>query len=482
MHNTTRPDSASSALFRWAALLLCTCLVTIGFHEGSSAAAAPSRQQAQVIVNGKPVDLGMQPFVERGITFAPLRQTAVALGADVKWNAAEQTSYITWNGDTITHRSGSNEFVVNGFAIQSPAPSRIEHGKLLVPLRSLTDALKAKLAINNAPDAMHIAIDPDAETTVHSDAAAINNLLIGESFSGLALVAQHGEIKLRKGFGIASDNRLTRPEMKTRVASITKSITATAIMTLIEQGKLKPEDTLDAFIPDFPRGDEITIHMLLSHTSGLPSNFTRAAGVTLEQTVAEIKTKSLDFEPGSAYKYSNCGYILLAYLIEELSGMEYEQYLQTAVFGPSGMKSTGEIKDGTVPVKGHLVTEDGLQEAGPYYSQSGTGTLYSTLDDLLKWTAALQNGQLLTSASLEQMFTPYSDRGYGYGWMIKSGNDGKTVFHNGSGTGYSTGISVQWNDDTVLILLGNKAGMDMLHLLDGVQQLAKGKTQAPRAA
>ncbi|MNC35335.1 putative penicillin-binding protein PbpX [compost metagenome] len=126
------------------------------------------------------------------------------------------------------------------------------------------------------------------------------------------------------------------------------------------------------------------------------------------------------------------------------------------------MDHTGEATTNTPTIKGYISTKEGWKIAGPYYSQSGSGTLYTTLDDLLKWDAALNDEKVLTQDSLDKMFTSYSYKNYGYGWMIDNEQTPAVSFHNGSGTGYSTGISRNLGGGLTIILLGNQAGRDTI--------------------
>ncbi|MGF7045612.1 CubicO group peptidase (beta-lactamase class C family) [Paenibacillus sp. DS2015] len=425
-----------------------------------------------VYVNGDLIEYSHEPFVTNGTTYVSLRDTAKSIGATVEWDKVKRASIIRSNGDTIVHRSGTRQFEVNGnIMVDTMASSKLIKGTIMVPLRGLTEALKVSMSTKTISGARILQLTPDQVTYVAKQSAGIDKYLIDQSYSGIALVAQDGNVLLKKGYGNAGKGKLNRPDMKSRIASITKSFTASAIMKLVEQGKLSLDDPLSLYIPDFPRGNEITIHMLLSHTSGIPANFTREEGMTIEQTLAEIKAKKLDFEPGTSFKYSNGGYVLLASIVEQVSGMIYGDYLQQIVFDPLGMKETGVASPKLKVIQGYVLKDNQWNEAGYYVSQSGTGTLYSTVDDLLKWDRALYTDEILSQSSLNKMFTPYSVKNYGYGWMIKETDAGATVFHNGSGTGYSTGISRDLTSGTVVILLGNQSGIDVLTMLSDIQEL-----------
>ncbi|WP_253944736.1 serine hydrolase [Paenibacillus sp. NEAU-GSW1] len=463
----------------WTAAVIAVCCATgVGGLGLEPIAAAPTEQAAArskaiVTINGGAVHWNGEPFVEKGATMVPLREAAVSLGGKVAWNQGSQTVSIALNGDVVTQRSGDSLIRINGVKLQMSGPSRTIKGSLMVPLRGLMEAMRASLNLSQTPAGLSIAIATDKSTQVNASAAAIDSYLQQNSFSGMALVAKDGKALLRKGYGLANDGKLNRPDGKTRIASITKSFTAASIMQLVEAGKLKLNDPISTVVTGIPGGERITIHMLLSHTSGLPSEFTRQDGVTLEQTIDEIRGKTLAFEPGTDYKYSNCGYVLLAYTIEKLSGMSYGDYVEKRLLNAAGMKQSGTATVATPTNQGYVLAKDGSWTKAPYYaSQSGTGTLYSTVDDLLKWDGLLRSGKLLTEQSLQAMYTAHSAKGYGYGWIVKQAAEGKIVFHNGSGSGYSTGMSRNLDNGVTVILLSNHAGADTAMMMDKLQSMA----------
>ncbi|GJM83411.1 hypothetical protein HMSSN139_59070 [Paenibacillus sp. HMSSN-139] len=242
-------------------------------------------------------------------------------------------------------------------------------------------------------------------------------------------------------------------------------------MKLAEEGKLRLDDTLDSYFPGFPAGDRITVHLLLSHLSGINPNFPREAGLSLLDTIEAIQAKPLLVEPGSKFIYSNSGYVVLAGIIEKTSGMSYGEYLKQHFFDPLGLNETGEAKPSVPVIQGYVSAGDQLwAPAGPYISQSGTGTLYSTADNMLTWIASFETERVLRQTSIAQMMTPYSEKNYGYGWMIRQENGVTRVFHNGSGTGYATGMSRELGGGYTLILLGNPSGMDTLTLMTEIRK------------
>lgn len=178
------------------------------------------------------------------------------------------------------------------------------------------------------------------------EAAFFFNSLVSSNDAGVAvLVAQNGKILLEKGYGLADREHhvAVTTETKFRICSVSKQFTAAAILKLQEEGKLSVNDKLSKYIPDFPRGDEVTLHHLLTHTSGIP-NYTSKLGFSLQMTNA-IKTEALiesfkndpyDFDPGTKWRYDNSGYVLLAYIVEKVSGQTYEVFFAGELLPAAG--------------------------------------------------------------------------------------------------------------------------------------------------
>ncbi len=229
--------------------------------------------------------------------------------------------------------------------------------------------------------------------------------------SGVAvLVSQNGKVIYKKAYGYADAEKKTpiTPSTKFRIGSITKQFTASAILKLQEEGKLKVTDKLSKYFPDFPRGDEVTIHHLLTHTSGIHSYTGKndfiekvVKPITNEALLAYFKNDPYDFNPGERYQYNNSGYFLLGYIIEKISGKSYAQYLQDAFFTPLQMKNTG-IHSSTLKLENEakgLTKENGQYKLALDWDMSwagGAGAIYSTVEDLYTWNEAVFNGKVLT--------------------------------------------------------------------------------------
>ena len=312
-------------------------------------------------------------------------------------------------------------------------------------------------------------------TNAQSDAekaTRIDSLMLVYSkknmFCGSVLIAKKGRVLLSKGYGMAnySYDIPNSPTTKFKLASVSKQFTSMAIMILQERGKLSTDDKLIKYIADYPNGDKITIHNLLTHTSGIPEmtrlpvfDSVMTIPHTLEQTIALTKYKALEFEPGSKFSYSNSGYLLLTYIIEKASGKNYGDFIKENIFDPLGMKNSGLYNNKDVlknVAVGYTEGEKNLEQA-VYIDMSipaGAGALYSTVEDMFLWDQALYTEKLVKKATLEKMFTPFKDT-YAYGWMVDKYKDHKWISHSGGIQGFATIISRFPDDELCIIILKN---------------------------
>ena len=282
-----------------------------------------------------------------------------------------------------------------------------------------------------------------------------------QRFSGTVLLAKDGQILLSKGYGMANHewDIPNAPQTKFRLGSITKQFTAMAIMQLEERGLLKVDDPVTKYVPDYPKatGDKITIHHLLTHTSGIP-NFTSfpeyqktmMSPSPAEKTLERFKDKPLDFTPGEKFNYSNSGYVLLGLIVEKVSGKPYDTFLQENIFGPLGMKNTGYERWDVVlknRASGYDLSPRGLVNSA-YLDMTipgGAGALYSTVEDLYLWDQALYTEKLVKNATMERIVKSWITAGpmgsYGYGWAVNTVANHKIVAHGGGINGFQTLIA-----------------------------------------
>ena len=302
-----------------------------------------------------------------------------------------------------------------------------------------------------------------------------------QSAGAAVLISRNGEIIYQKGFGfenIAGQKPVT-VETIFRIGSITKQFTASAILKLQADGKLSVEDPVSKYIPDFPRGNEVTIHQLLTHISGIHSytsemDFIEEVkdGISQDALIDKIKGFEYDFEPGERWLYNNSGYFMLGYIIEKASGKSFEAYLKENFFDPAGMAHTGVHEKGReLPNEAMGYSyENGAFSPAVDWNMSwagGAGNLYSTVGDLHKWNAALFSGKLLTEASLKAAFTPVVLKdgskaqnmmdGYGYGWAVGKFRGAAEVAHGGGLHGFITHLSRFTDKNVTVTVLTNCA-------------------------
>lgn len=296
-------------------------------------------------------------------------------------------------------------------------------------------------------------------------------------FNGSVLVAEDGKVIYKKGLGLANMewNIPNTPETKFRLGSITKQFTATLIMQLVEQGKVKLDGKISDYLPDYRKdvGEKVTVHQLLNHTSGIPS-YTGLPGFfqdvsrnpyTVGAFVKKYASNDLEFEPGSKFSYNNSGYFLLGAIVEKVTGKSYEQVLKEKIFAPVGMKNTGYDHFDTLIERratGYQKTPDGYINA-PYLDMSipyAAGSIYSTVDDLYLWDQALYTDRVLSAQSKELMFKPNLEN-YAYGWTIrKTSFDEKipVITHGGGINGFTTTIVRFPGQRHLIVMLDNTAG------------------------
>lgn len=315
-------------------------------------------------------------------------------------------------------------------------------------------------------------------------------------FNGSALVSENGKVIFKKGYGFANMewNIANQPDTKFRLGSISKQFTAFLIVKLAEDGKLKLDVPITTYLPDYPKanGDKITIHQLLTHSSGIP-NYTSAPNFfkeksrnpyTPEEFVKTFSGLPLEFTPGERFQYSNSGYFLLGYIIEKISGKTYEQYLQEIILTPLKMTNTGY--DHNEPILKNRAA--GYEKQGkkfvnsPYLDMSipyAAGSLYSTVEDLYLWDQALYTNKLLSEKAMESLFKPYikaGDGAYGYGWFLEEAPNGdkpklKIIEHGGGINGFNTVISRIPADKNLVVLLNNTGGTILDEMNSGIRAI-----------
>lgn len=363
------------------------------------------------------------------------------------------------------------------------------HVHALAQAAAPTPAASAATAPASAPSVVAPAAEIASKAEAYLQAQARVNL-----FSGTVLVARDGAPILVKGYGMA-DAEWQVPntaQTKFRLGSITKQFTATVVLRLQEQKKLSVQDAICTYLTPCPdTWRPVTIQHLLTHTSGIPTytglpDFAKTMMVpkTTEQVVASFRDLPLDFAPGEKFKYNNSGYFLLGLIIEKVTGKQYEEVVSGEIFTPLGMADSGydwtdtvlpRRASGYVNAGGRLVNAKPMDMQQPY----AAGSLYSTVEDLLKWDQALYTDRVLPAAAREAMFTPFKDN-YAYGWAVQPPErsaSGKTqVGHGGGINGFATMIARVPEDKVVVIVLGNVENMSAGNIARDVMSIVYGRS------
>ena len=297
------------------------------------------------------------------------------------------------------------------------------------------------------------------------------------SFSGSVLIAKDGKPLLAKGYGYANIEWQipNTPQTKFRVGSITKQFTSMLIMQLREQGKVKLEDSVCVYVAPCPEAwRPVNLHHLLTHTSGIPTYTGQKAWrekmmvpLTTDQVMAFVRDLPLEWVPGEKYAYNNSGYFLLGLVVEKVTGKKYEDALSEMILTPLGLKDTGYDWSRTVLPKrasGYSGRGQALDNAAPLDMQQpySAGSLYSTVEDLLKWDQALYATTLLPESAKSLMWTPFKNN-YAYGWGIaepdaKLFGGHKRVAHGGGINGFSSMIIRLPEPRLTFIVLSNNEG------------------------
>ncbi|WP_081212135.1 serine hydrolase [Salegentibacter sediminis] len=308
-----------------------------------------------------------------------------------------------------------------------------------------------------------------------------------QQFNGSVLVAENGNVIYKDGLGLANMefNIPNEPDTKHRLGSITKQFTAMLVLQLVENGKLELDKPISEYLPEYtgPAADKVTIHHLLTHSSGIPS-YNSFPGFFENQSrdpytpgefVKTFADSTLQFTPGEKFVYNNSGYFLLGHIIEKVSGKTYEEMLKENIFEPLEMKNSGYDHHAHIiknRAAGYERVGNGYRNA-PYLDMSipyAAGSLYSTVEDLYLWDRALYEEELLNEKLKEQMFSAQikdGDSYYGYGWAIRKMPIGKTkdsiltIAHGGGINGFNTLLMRIPEDQHLIVLLNNTGGTNL---------------------
>ena len=362
----------------------------------------------------------------------------------------------------------------------------------------------------------------DKNTMMQSLARELNQK---DGFNGAWLYTEKGEIVSKGvlGFRDPEDTLPIKEDTIFQLALISKTFTSAAVMLLMRQGFLSPEDEITKFFPEIPYPG-VTVRHLLTHTSGIPDYFDDAdwfiniwkeekrvpGNDEILRFLRETKAKPY-FAPGEGLHYSNTGFNLLALLVEKLSGVPYEEFLQKNIFEPAGMTSTHccHIRRDGVPFENYAqatvfeddkcvadVDSDEYGEVVAFDGLNGDDYVYTNIFDMFKWDKALREGKVLTKEEQHLMYTPGKlnngedavydeddELGYGFGWAVGRDEDlGLVVSHSGGMPGVATWFERFIDADRVLVILSCRDYRDVrayLSYWDGMEAIARDKEPKP---
>ncbi|MCA9734600.1 serine hydrolase [candidate division KSB1 bacterium] len=301
-------------------------------------------------------------------------------------------------------------------------------------------------------------------------------------FNGSVLVAEKGEVIYKKGFGFANMvwNIPNKPDTKFRIGSITKQFVSMVIMQLVEEGKIELNGKLTDYLPDYRKdtGEKITIHHLLTHTSGIPP-YTGLPGFwadssrneyELDYMIRHFHSNDLEFEPGSNYKYNNSGYFLLAVIVEKITGKSWEANLQERILKPLQMSNSGVDRNEVIlenSAAGYIKRLTGVVNEPYFYmiNAYGAGDMYSTVENMYLWDQALYSNKLLAQKYKKIMFTPFLNN-YAYGWGVRKialdeSDSVQVISHTGGINGFNTIIFRLIKDKHLIVLFNNTGGANL---------------------
>lgn len=328
-------------------------------------------------------------------------------------------------------------------------------------------------------------------------ASQINDLLTEQvnhqQFSGSVLVAQSGRIILAQGYSLANVQHAVPNTAHTRfyLGSVTKEFTAMATLILQEQGKLHIADHICSYIANCPPPwQPVTIHDLLTHTSGIPElDDSQLSGASPQAWINSFDNAALQFVPGAQFNYCSTCYQILAYVVQQVSGVPYSQFIQQMILTPLKMKNSGFSADEYYSQADSAIGYETWQSDAPTITEQsdpqwsflfGSGLLYSTVEDLYSWDQALYTNRLVPQRMLTQAFTPYvtaanlfPDSQYGYGWFLTHAPvpGHQLIWHYGLIDGFRNYIGRYVDDHVTIIFLSNLSTVDIIALEHSIEKI-----------
>jgi CubicO group peptidase (beta-lactamase class C family) len=317
---------------------------------------------------------------------------------------------------------------------------------------------------------------PAAPGSAERLAQVADSYVAQQGFSGSVLVARGDTVLLSRGYGMASHEWAVpnAPDVKYLLASVSKQFTAAAVLRLADQGRLQLDDPVIRHLPETPPAwRAVTVRQLLAHTGGIPTHTEGEAFEQLKQQahtprqlMARFSNKPLEFTPGTAFRYSNSGYVMLGLLVEQLSGKPWGDFIGQELLAPLGLRDSGVASNARITPRlasgyvrerrqptARLLPAGFLHLSVPY----SAGAMYGTTGDLLKWQRGLYGGRVLSAAALKEMTTPLR-QDYALGLNVTRVNGRLQYGHSGGITGFSTYLLYDPQAELSVVVLGNIEG------------------------
>lgn len=326
--------------------------------------------------------------------------------------------------------------------------------------------------------------------------AMLSRLTQAKFFMGSVLVVKDGKPILNKGYGMANQELdvPNTPQTKFRIGSLTKQFTAMGILQLQQAGKLDVQDLICKYLQNCPTSwQKITIYQLLTHTSGIRSfsdlseyaTFKRSYG-TAQSVADRLINLPLDFNPGQKWSYSNSNYVLLGLILEKVSGQPYGSYLKTKILEPAGLKDSGvDITSSLLKNRAAGYLNANTNADYIHLSTShAAGAMYSTTEDLWRWSESFYGEKLLSKQLLLEMTKPRvkmeyprPDAYYGYGLIIDKAFGHRRIGHIGGNEGFRAGIDWFPDDRIAIVVLSNREDIDPIFISDLITKQIFASTQ-----
>ncbi len=437
--------------------------------------------------------------MESGV-LVPLREVGEKLGYEVVWNDADWTIDVQ-KGDTVSKLKIDSSKVESGVNIELKFKPVLKDKTTYVPVEFFGnvldkvvtwDSVRGILSISDTKEATEGFFKKSTNAKLTGKLAEIAKAFEAkQNFQGTVLVAKDGEVLHEGGYGLSDTNLNLKSNVQTKygIGSMTKQFSATSIMQLVEEGKVKVTDSVSKYIDGLAHGDAINIDQLLTHESGLVNvtdlpEFYALVDPTPAEVIALVKDSDLIFEPGTQYVYNNTNYILLGMIVEKVSGVTLEEYLHENIFEPLAMEDTGTAygeRPGfhiATPYQGYIETFE-VDDKPLLANVYGAGNMYSTVEDMYRWSVGIDGDKILKQASKDEMFKKHIEtsptNGYGYGWQTGETEDGKFIEHGGTTLGFMSDIYKNLTEDITIVVLSNRRLADVNSLVYTLEEEVLGQ-------